>query len=378
MLENLTDLELTEIGKLFLFGFIVGLTNHGLCNEARDILRRLEPIMDDHGRLYFSVPQWKLFSPDIPPPNNDLLVSKIHAAFPFRGPEWNWFCDAYREKISKAGEGFTDIRVNTARRNELREIVLNSVKTCKPFSLHRLGDGGVYRFPLPEVAASFSDKLPHDDRMRELSWWNRELPPGKGDKFAKLVLEALRAADAIGVISAHRLIKDANGGPMVSTTPGRALLAHVEALDTLIPLHNKIVTEDRVHTLIYSPSFLSDLISHARQVVVVGGLPPEEMGLHGAQFIALTPEQNKGLPTVAGARSIVDDYDEIADDVAKSCGPGTLALISGGYIGKALVHRAKNAGAVALDFGSFADLLSGHHTRGPADAVVELESTSCP
>lgn len=161
----------------------------------------------------------------------------------------------------------------------------------------------------------FSDKLPHDDRMRELSWWNRELPPGKGDKFAKLVLEALRAADAIGVISAHRLIKDANGGPMVSTTTGRALLAHVKALDTLIPLHNKIVTEDRVHTLIYSPSFLTDLISHARQVVVVGGLPPEEMGLHGAQFIALTPEQNKGLPTVAGARSIVDDYDEIADDV---------------------------------------------------------------
>ncbi len=111
---------------------------------------------------------------------------------------------------------------------------------------------------------------------------------------------------------------------------------------------------------------------YATNIVVAGGLSLKDMGLKTdktTSFIALTPEQNKGLPTPTNARSIVDEFESIATDLSTLCQPGTLAFISGGYMGKALVDVAKRSGAVALDIGSLADLLSGHHTRSPADAI---------
>ena len=150
--------------------------------------------------------------------------------------------------------------------------------------------------------------------------------------------EALQDADILGIVSAHRLVRDANVLKIARAhITGRALFAYVEALNTTIDLSEKIVTEDRVHTLVYTRRFLEEMIAVAERVVVVGGLGPIDMQLPTIEkfhFIPLIPEQNKGLPTSRGARSIVENYEYIAQELAENCSPGTVALISGGYVGK--------------------------------------------
>ena len=371
-MRGATDTELARLNNRAMYGVLVGLINDGRSGEAAEILTRCDPYMTDLDRLFFTVPRWRLDGRALPP-TNDELVARLHAALPDRGPEWDWFCSTYRAKIAASGQDFLNARMNEDMVEELRAVVRAAIEGRRPLSFLRFGDGETYRLPLPEIVEAYAGKLPEDDWARERSWWNRNLASKtQGDHFAELVLDALRNADIIGVFSAHRLIRDASDTPMTEKVTGRALLAHVHALGDLIPLHDKIVTEDRIHTIVYTPDFMREIISKADHVVVIGGLSPQEMALPSAEemtFIALTPEQNKGLPTAAGARSIVDDFEALAQDVAAACKPGALALVSGGYLGKALVQAAKSAGAVALDIGSFADLLAGYHTRSAADAV---------
>ena len=371
--QGATDPELRAIPNRFFYGLLIGLIRDGRRALARDLLERREADVSALDHLFFVVPRWMLAQEDLPPPSTDALVQKLHQTLPDRGPEWDWFCATYREKLSKAGQDYTNIRMEPERAEELREVIYQALEARAPLAFQRMGDGAAYRMDLPSCAQHAVEKRTGDDGLREVAWWNRQIPGERGDFFAREIAQALHAADILGVCSAHRLIRDAVPGlPMTESVTGRALLAHVNALGTTVPLHDKIVTEDRAHTLLYTREFLSRLSHTAEKVVVLGGLSPDQMKLpdpNEASFIPLVPEQNKGLPETDGAMSIVDDFEALRDQVQAACGPGTLFLVSGGYVGKALVDAGRQAGAVALDIGSRADSLAGYHTRSPADAI---------
>ncbi|MEM7471879.1 MAG: hypothetical protein AAF340_11060 [Pseudomonadota bacterium] len=371
--EGATDPELTSVPNRYFYGLLIGMIRDGRRALARDLLARRAPQMSALDHLFFTVPRWMLAEREEAPPTTDALVAALHKALPGRGPEWDWFCTAYREKISLAGQDFTNIRMEPDRAQALRDIIFQAVTDAQPLSFQRMGDGAAYRMALPDCAQGVLDMLRDDDRSREEAWWQRTVATERGDFFALEVAQALQCADVLGVCSAHRLIRDAVPEvAMTASVTGRALLAHVNALGTQVPLDDKIVTEDRAHTILYTRAFLKRLCRAARNVVVVGGLSPSQMGLRKADdatYIPLLPEQNKGLPVAQGAVSIVDDYEALQARISAESGPGTLLLVSGGYVGKGLVHSGKIAGAVALDIGSRADTLAGHHTRSPADAV---------
>lgn len=368
-----TDPELGSIPNRFFYGLLIGLIRDGRRDQARALLARREADMSALDRLFFTVPRWMLDEHDTPPPTSDALVASLHSALADRGADWDWFCTAYRKKIAQVGDDYTNIRMQPDRVDALRDVILEAVKGKRPLAFQRMGDGAAYRMALPDCAADAAGTGADDDALREEAWWHRRISTERGDFFAAEVSEALRQADILGVCSAHRLIRDAVPGvPMRDSVTGRALMAHVHALGTRISLADKIITEDRAHTILYTREFVRRLIRAADRLVVVGGLSPAQMRLPRAKkevFVPLLPEQNKGLPVDGRAVSIVDAFESLRDQIRDACMPGTLLLVSGGYVGKALVQAGKEAGAVALDIGSRADTLAGYHTRSPADAI---------
>ena len=371
-LKVATDSEIKSIHNRSLYGVIVGLTADGHCEHAKEVMHRKSLMMSELDRLFFLVPNYYLGNIRIVPSQAE-LIKQLHQALPDRGIEWDWLCQTFLKNIKTIGKDYLDIRVDNQKKDELRQIIVDALKNKKPLSLQRMGDGEVYRRPLPKIADVSNEQLDKDNLAREQAWWNCNIEESKGKYFADIVHKAICNADILGIISAYRLIRDASSQSMIDSITGRALLAHVEVLATHIPLHDKMITEDRCHTILYTADFLNELINSAENLVVIGGLSPTDMNLpviDDTTFIALTPQQNKGLPTHHGARSLIEEFDYIARDVSFTCRPGTLALVSGGYVGKALVEVAKQSGAVALDIGSFADLLSGHYTRSPSDAIL--------
>lgn len=371
-LKVATDAEIQTIHNRSLYGAMIGLMKDSHFEEAKEIMARKSSRMSELDRLFFLVPNYYLGNVGMVP-NQSELIKQLHKALPDRGVEWDWLCQNFLENIKAIDKNYLDIRVDNQKKGELRQIILDALRHKKPLSLQRMGDGEVYHRPLPKIADVNDEQIHKDNLAREQAWWSCNIEESRGKHFADIVHKAVCNADILGIISAYRLIRDASPQPMLDSITGRALLAHVEALATRIPLNNKIITEDRCHTILYTADFLTELINAAESLVIVGGLSPKDMNLPDSSnttFIALIPEQNKGLPTHIGARSLVEDFDDIAKDVAGACKPGTLALISGGYVGKALVDVAKRSGAVALDIGSLADLLAGQHTRSPGDAIL--------
>lgn len=367
-----TDKEIAMIHNRSLYGILIGLMSDGYFEESRELMARKSSNMNELDSLFFLIPNYYLGNIDTLPTQSN-LIEKLHKALPDRGIEWDWLCQTFITNIETINKNYLDIRVDEQKKDELRQIILKSLKHKKPLSIQRMGDGEVYHRPLPNIADIDAKQIYKDNLAREQAWWNCNIDESKGIYFANRVHDALCNADILGIISAYRLIRDASSQPISKSITGRALLAHVEAIATQIPMDNKIITEDRCNTILYTVGFLKELIESAKSLVVIGGLSAEDMNLtenSNVTFIALTPEQNKGLPTHYGARSLVEDFEDISKDVATYCKPGTLALVSGGYVGKILVDVAKVSGAVALDIGSLADLLAGYHTRGAGDAIL--------
>ena len=373
-METATDGEVAGVPGRFLYGAMIGLANDGRAEAARDAMARAAPHQTALQRLYLEVPRWRADPARVPRPDPGPLLDRLVEAMPAGGGTgWAWFHETYRDVLGRVGTDRMGIRTDPAAADALRADLLAALSERRPLAFQRMGDGEPYRRPLPDVAAAHADAQAGDDSFRERAWWGRDLPASLGDLLAERVRAALREADVLGFVSPYRLVRDAVPGVEWGTTYlTRALMAHLHALDTDVEIERKVATEDRAHTILYTRPFLEALVAAADRVVVLGSLSPAEMRLPGAEratFLALTPQRHHGLPTAPGARGVVEHYDAIAADLRAACGPGTLALVSGGYVGKALVAEARRAGAVALDIGSRADRLAGRETRSPADAV---------
>ena len=301
-LKVATDAGIQSIHNRSLYGVIVGLTTDGYCEQAKELIERKSSMMSELDRLFFLIPNYHLGNISIVPRQAE-LIKQLHQALPDRGIEWDWLCQTFLKNIKTINKDYLDIRVNNRKKDELRQIIKDALRHKKPLSLQRMGDGEVYRRPLPKIADVRNQQINKDNLAREQAWWNCNIEESKGKYFADIVHKAVCNADILGIISAYRLIRDASFQPMLDSITGRALLAHVEVLATHIPLHDKIVTEDKCYTILYTADFLKELNSSAANLVTVEGLLPKNMNLSVTDntiFIVLSPRQNKGLPTHDG------------------------------------------------------------------------------
>ncbi|HEX3652686.1 MAG TPA: tetratricopeptide repeat protein [Rhizomicrobium sp.] len=281
--------------------------------------------------------------------------------------------------LSGAGAGSlldSDIDADVCR--TLIDEVRERLRTATPFSFIRLGDGEANALHYPLRLAEHFDS---DAAEREKVWWGRTLDSDTRAQLATRVRCAIENADAIGVPTRSRLLRDVrlDGGPALARRKsGRGLISVMGALEEATAngsLAGKIVTSAHVHQDMERWNIYGELFDGVSAVVLVSchaALPDELMrrfGLRTAKHVLMPPGdamlemQHRALtdnevPPASLNRALADLGDWPR---------GRMVLIGAGYAGKVIVDEARRRGGVALDLGSIFDGWLGHHTRSYQD-----------
>ncbi|HEX4294785.1 MAG TPA: tetratricopeptide repeat protein [Rhizomicrobium sp.] len=243
-------------------------------------------------------------------------------------------------------------------------LVRSRLAAKTPWSLIRVGDAESNALAYaPEFARHFDS----DAAEREMVWWGRTLDAAPRAVLAARVLAAMQGADALGVPTLERLLRDVRlerRDFLSSTRAGRGLRTVMRAVEDGT-LKSPLTTSAHIqHDLekwdLYPALFdgvddviavscharLGEVMKLARNIVV----PPRHASLASFGMQEMGP---KILPEV-----LDETIAQLPDDLA-----GRLVIVGAGYAGKVIIQEAKKRGAVALDLGSILDYWVGAATR---------------
>lgn len=337
---------------------------------AKSSVERIYKSLTPFERVKLSLPLWKVGAIESMPTPRALFDDMIGAC-EHSQTQLEWMREKYFAALDSADKQYMGLRTEPDQLKQLRATFTQAVEDRRPFSFLRIGDGEAYRLPRPPIVADeVTVPVEADAERCELAWWKRNPPSQQTKAFAANTMAAFQSADVLGICSVYRMLHGIHVKvPLTGALAGRAWMSIVHAFDTVLPLDGKIVTEEFSNMLLFTAEYLSSLCEEADRVVYVGSADAKNMNLSTdtpIRVLTTIPALNRDVPTLPGARSIVDDNEGFARDVRAECGPGTLLLVAAGYAGKGLCQVGKEAGAVALDIGSAADRLAGHATRSPA------------
>jgi hypothetical protein len=253
---------------------------------------------------------------------------------------------------------FMDVRFDREAACALNASIRDALTRRQPFCLIRLSDGEGYLFP----DGPFFGHA--DSANRERHWWGIELNPDRRARIIEQARQAIRAANVVGIPTVYRFIRDHSirSASLAQTVQGRGLLQVLHGVPGLIGAH-AVIGEDKLNVSLFSDmQAVCALADAAAEVVVVGSvrgdhLPSPLRSLSRLQCIELPTHARTALNDKynAGAMPLPLVYDAIVDRMDDVVGPGTLVLVAGGIVGKILLGRAHERGAVALDIGSVLD-----------------------
>ncbi len=270
---------------------------------------------------------------------------------------------------------FMDVRVNPVDKEAFTSFLEKKLIKKERLSLIRLGDGESYIW---NNSTDFA--VVDDQRLRERHWWGTELSEELRGNIRCQLQDALDFVDVLGIPSIYRFIRDTN--PRLqnfqSMHGGRALLTVMKHLPEIV--HKEVVlTEERVHQVVFDESYIKKLSNSAEKLVIVSSINEDYiMDFFGNFFVKNNIEIYK-IPTHAKTLSnkifynnstiLPNCFNSILNNLKKETMPGTLALVAGGIIGKIFVAQLAQQGCVALDIGATVDYWVGAKTRGYGDLV---------
>ena len=378
--EAMPGAEIAALSGHSLRRVITRLVGCGASDEAMDAIRKAAPHVRPITRLQLRAIERATRGVVGPEGTSEAVLRDLaRLAMPDR-PLWTWLIGAYRAQLATASLTLMDLRHCAAQRDALVRLLEGALRAGRPLSAVRIGDGESYLLPLPEVASVATLTRGIDARRMERLWWGR--PVADDALRARLrarAVAAFRGADLVGLYSGHAILDELSATvPLTGAIGTRALLAHVHALGTAIPIAGKVAMEAHATQHLYDAACIARLSAAAVRVVLVGcHLPSASCLPEGTVHIPICPEAKLAeAEVVPGARSILHDYDAIAADVAAACGPGTLLLVAAGYGGKGLCQVGRDAGAVAVDIGSALDRLAGYESRGMGMTPVAAASAA--
>jgi tetratricopeptide (TPR) repeat protein len=248
----------------------------------------------------------------------------------------------------------------------------------EPFSLIRLGDGEANAF---DYEPALSQHTEEDAAAREMVWWGRTLDADARRELAAGVRAAIAGADAIGIPTRARLLRDVrldSGRPLSTSKSGRGVLTILHALETALArgeLANKVLISAHLPQDLQRWNLYRELLRADDEIVLVschGRLPEivqERFGVRVVKHVLMPPGDSMlemhhralsdaELPPQSTERAL----DELADAPR-----GCLVLVGAGYAGKIIIAEARNRGGVALDVGSIFDRWMGANTRSYQD-----------
>jgi hypothetical protein len=275
-----------------------------------------------------------------------------------------------------------DVRFNSTQLATLKSLIKDALAGKSPFSLIRISDGDSYGFRdiAPEL---YSSQATIDiDRSSETIWWGRALTPAIRRHLTLGFLDSLYTANVIGFPGALRMARDLTAWPTEQRScPSmlelkyRVLFSGMRAiLDDLRIGSDSWWTDEFCNVALSDPDYIANLMETATSVVIVGcfDIPKGHLFDNPKVTVIAVPPARKVafIGTKKFGHSILPDMlGEVTIALAKLAGPGVLALVSAGFAGKSLLSVAKQAGAVALDFGSGMDHIMGYQTRSLELAV---------
>jgi hypothetical protein len=271
--------------------------------------------------------------------------------------------------LPRGARNLMDIRFSPEQRQRLVDRIKESMAEAKPLSLLRLGDGEAYAYP-PVLMEGFPPSIfAEDDISFELNWWNARRPDGQvRDDLVARIRQSVARCDILGFPSVYRIIRDL---PPPHRRYGklrnqRAFARLLGALGELIPLEQKLLTEERCHRIkgALDAHLLFELAEMAKSVVLVSSWPQLS-----SKFPPGTKIEMIAVPPETAEIKIFDIYSKIVEQVRAASKPGTLVLVGAGIVGKIFVDEAKKRGAVALDVGSLLDYMVARKTRTIADLI---------
>ncbi|MBV9993501.1 MAG: hypothetical protein JOZ72_19670 [Alphaproteobacteria bacterium] len=252
----------------------------------------------------------------------------------------------------------TDIRRDECER--FIAVVRDKLSSKTPWSFIRIGDGESNAFAYAADIARFA---PSDAAEREVVWWGRAL--GEADRAAlnARVRAAIDDADALGVPTLERLLRDVRLERREYLSAGRAgrgLRTVMEAL-AAGTLKAPLATSAHIqHDLEKWDLYRALFDGH--EVVAVSchaKLPPPV-----AQTIVIPPRHASlaSFGMEMGPKILPETLDAAIAGLPADLS-GRLVIVGAGYAGKVVIQAAKARGAVALDLGSILDYWVGAATR---------------
>jgi len=339
-------------------------------------LRLLEPLffLDEAGVLSPSLSAYcASFRPDVGAKAIERLAQAYAGVDDVDRKQFDRHIIARLRELEAVKPNFIDIRFSTEQRRGLVNTILTRLGQREPLSLIRMGDGDSYVFPIPEVEG-IDPKLFEDDRLlRERQLWRVSPPPEVRSAIRHAVCRAYETCDIVGPPSVYRVLQcfDRMKVRFGRTDQQRGLMTVLAATGVALPLMGKIVTEDRCSHCAFDRTTLDAMIAAAESVLVVSCWSEKHLRIRGrpTKYIVVSSELKVRDLAASGTQPpIFECYGEIAAQVRRESGPGTLVLVGAGVVGKIFVEEAKQAGAVALDVGSLLDNMAGYHTRLLGDA----------
>jgi hypothetical protein len=260
-----------------------------------------------------------------------------------------------------------DLRFNSNQSEFLRQTILDHVKSNKPMSLMRMGDSDSYGFSetSPEIYP------PELTNIMENIWWGRTIDIPLHDKVVHGFIKALEDADIIGFPSALRLTRDMEVENIKTIytfhRKYQTLFAGVEKLlDQRRIQRNRLWVDEYCNFTLANQAFLENLISIAPSTVLITcyNIPKGHFLDHPKVSVINIPPHTQVASLVEKQSKILPELlEQKAQELEQKIQPGSLLLVSAGFAGKHLIQVGKNAGAIALDFGSAMDEMIGHKTR---------------
>jgi len=283
------------------------------------------------------------------------------------------------------GECLFDTDVSRSEAQKFVDRVRAHLVAQKPFSFIRIDDGEGNAVPYEGELAPFGDV---DALERERVWWGRPLDAPQRAALNARVLGAMQEADALGIPTFSRILRDIRlDGPesFAQSRSGRGIMAVLNALEPGGPLSTAratrlLLTSAYVQHDLVKWELYGKLFECAGEVVAVSchpGLPQAMKNLFGvtvAQNI-IVPPRHASLAAFGRSEMGPKILPEVLDDIIAQLNgdlAGRLVIVGAGYAGKCIVHAARERGGVALDLGSVLDYWLGIATRSYQIASLRM------
>ncbi|MGP8291670.1 hypothetical protein ACT3OH_15510 [Vreelandella zhanjiangensis] len=257
-----------------------------------------------------------------------------------------------------------DIKRNRGEEQKFIDLIKQKLNSGDGFSFIRLSDGEGFIFQ------NLSDHFTiNDSSNRQRHWWGEEIPAEIRDELLFDLLEAVEAADVLGIPSIYRFVRDHSDKTfsLKQSLQGRGLVAVLAGL-RYIDTPNKLYTDDKANIATFNRmEIVSALAKQAQKVIVVNSGSAASVKQAFSDFFEFEHIQ---VPTHhktslndkyhSSPRPLPYVYREVVAKIEASTTQGTLVLVGAGVAGKVFMHAAKKRGGVALDIGSAMDqFLSG-------------------